>query len=274
MGKIKDMHGQRFGRLLVLRFSGMLNNSSRSAIWVCLCDCGKETLVPRSSLITGNTRSCGCLHNEVTSKRLSGDNHPMKRPEIKRKVSIANTGKKASIETRKKLSASHKGTHLSMEARKKLSDSISGEKSCKYGKSMKAETKQKISNSLLGKFVGEKNPAWKGGISFEPYCPKFNKNLRTRIRAFFDYRCMICGKPEIENLTKNGKQRLLSCHHVEYDKQACCNNNVVNFAALCQRCHGRMNGNTDRWEQILHRIINEIYDGKSYYTKEEYEHLE
>ena len=49
--------GERFGRLLVLTWP----KGNRCA---CLCDCGRETTVWKTSLPTGNTRSCGCLRDE------------------------------------------------------------------------------------------------------------------------------------------------------------------------------------------------------------------
>ena len=114
---------------------------------------------------------------------------------------------------------------------------------------------------------GEKSTNWRGGLSFEPYCPKFSKDLRRRIREFFEHRCICCGKHETELKQK------LSCHHVEYDKTACCTGMPVHFAALCRKHHATTNHNRERWESMLHRIIDEIYDGKSYYTKEEYAKL-
>ena len=114
---------------------------------------------------------------------------------------------------------------------------------------------------------GPNSPRWLGGISFEPYCPKFNKDLKRRIRAFFEYSCITCGKSTEEN------RRALGCHHVEYSKTACCDGEPVHFAALCNRCHARTNNDRARWEAMLHRIIDEIYGGRSYYTKEEWEAL-
>lgn len=44
--------------------------SIRGAIcYSCLCDCGKETIVDAHRLSSGNTKSCGCLKRELTSKR-------------------------------------------------------------------------------------------------------------------------------------------------------------------------------------------------------------
>ena len=65
MGTVKDLTGQRFGRLLVIRHEGSTNTE---AIWRCLCDCGKQVIVRGSSLRRGHTKSCGCLRDEIVSK--------------------------------------------------------------------------------------------------------------------------------------------------------------------------------------------------------------
>lgn len=57
----KDLTGQRFGRLVVLYDTGKRNDEK--IIWHCKCDCGNNTDVQGSNLITGNTMSCGCLHS-------------------------------------------------------------------------------------------------------------------------------------------------------------------------------------------------------------------
>ncbi len=40
-------------------------------MWACLCDCGNTTTVSRNSLSTGNTKSCGCLHELKKGENLS-----------------------------------------------------------------------------------------------------------------------------------------------------------------------------------------------------------
>ena len=127
----------------------------------------------------------------------------------------------------------------------------------------KAEHRAKVAATKNGKL----NPQWQGGKSFEPYCPLWNEDLRRRIRAFFDYKCVTCGKTTDEN------KRKLSCHHISYDKQICCNGNPVRFAALCTKCHCESGMDRNRWESMLHRIIDEIYGGRSYFTKEEWDVL-
>ena len=51
------MLGRRFGLLRVTAYAGRKNGRS---LWHCICDCGRETDVPESSLKNGNTTSCGC----------------------------------------------------------------------------------------------------------------------------------------------------------------------------------------------------------------------
>lgn len=124
-------------------------------------------------------------------------------------------------------------------------------------------------------FSGPRSPGWRGGISFEPYCEKFNNNLKERVRAFFEYRCILCGKHTKDNT--HGKRAInsgwkLSVHHVEYNKKACCDGAPVHFAALCHNCHAKTSsGDRQRWEDMLHRVIEEVYGGRSYFTKDEYE---
>lgn len=67
--------GRRFGRLSVVARSS--NAKSGNSRWLCFCECGNETVVVGSSLKNGGTRSCGCLHSDVTAasnkKRFHGN---------------------------------------------------------------------------------------------------------------------------------------------------------------------------------------------------------
>lgn len=62
MGKFIDLTGQRFGRLVVLGKYGTAKN--RQSIWKCKCDCGNIKNVIYGSLLSGSTKSCGCLLKE------------------------------------------------------------------------------------------------------------------------------------------------------------------------------------------------------------------
>lgn len=69
MHGLKDMTGQRFGRLVVLRRYG--RTDSGEATWICQCDCGNQHAVVGSSLRRGFTNSCGCLRDEIVSRTQS-----------------------------------------------------------------------------------------------------------------------------------------------------------------------------------------------------------
>lgn len=66
--RVKDLTGQRFGRLLVICYAGLTDR--HKAKWVCKCDCGNEKTVTSMCLMTGS-RSCGCLGKEVFLKRIT-----------------------------------------------------------------------------------------------------------------------------------------------------------------------------------------------------------
>lgn len=69
MGVLKDITGQRFGRLTVIQRTFDHNIKTRNAIWLCKCDCGKITSVVGTCLRSGDSRSCGCFAVEIQKKK-------------------------------------------------------------------------------------------------------------------------------------------------------------------------------------------------------------
>ena len=63
----KDRSGQVFGRLTVVSFQ--INDKKRNAIWLCRCECGSEIYTSIDKLLSGNTKSCGCLRLELSRER-------------------------------------------------------------------------------------------------------------------------------------------------------------------------------------------------------------
>ena len=63
-----DVTGQRFCRLAVLERVQVTDQ--RMAMWLCVCDCGRQVTVRGCSLTSGNTRSCGCLKRQMASDSL------------------------------------------------------------------------------------------------------------------------------------------------------------------------------------------------------------
>ncbi|MFD1432877.1 hypothetical protein [Lacticaseibacillus yichunensis] len=57
-----NLTGKRFGRLVVVGFSGQASNGN--ALWQCQCDCGKTMVTEGYRLRHGLTSSCGCYRAE------------------------------------------------------------------------------------------------------------------------------------------------------------------------------------------------------------------
>lgn len=64
-GRTKNKTNQRFGRLIALYPVRMKNRLG----WFCQCDCGNTTVVQSWSLVSGGTRSCGCIRKETTADK-------------------------------------------------------------------------------------------------------------------------------------------------------------------------------------------------------------
>ena len=58
----KDLTGRVFGHLTVTSFAFSRRSN---AYWNCQCDCGATAIIAATSLTTGATRSCGCMHWKV-----------------------------------------------------------------------------------------------------------------------------------------------------------------------------------------------------------------
>ena len=128
-----------------------------------------------------------------------------------------------------------------------------GEKNTFYGKKHTKETIKKIRNSdyhknLKGKKKPEgwgqkeKNPNWKGGLSFEEYGLEFDNPLKEQVRFRDGYKCKLCGCSQLEN----AKQ--LDVHHIDYNKK---NVDINNLISLCRSCHIKTNYNRTYWQEYF-----------------------
>lgn len=68
IGMCKDLRGQKFGRLTVLYRVISPNPQHPYAFWKCQCDCGNTIIVSNASLVSGNTKSCGCFARDRASE--------------------------------------------------------------------------------------------------------------------------------------------------------------------------------------------------------------
>lgn len=58
-----DLAGRKFGRLTAKYCVGVAGDNS-GAVWRCECECGTWVKIRRRSLISGDTKSCGCLRRD------------------------------------------------------------------------------------------------------------------------------------------------------------------------------------------------------------------
>jgi len=193
--QIKDITGQRFGKLIVISFYQLKNHR---VSWNCLCDCGTQKVIFGQYLKSNHVKSCGCMVKDGRSD------------ETKKKIGLAN-------------SISHKGMKYSEEARKNMSESKIGIKHWNWGKKSSIESRKKMSVAQSG----EKSHAWQGGLSYEEYPKYFNRMLKRYIRDRDNHTCLECGRLESEI------GRKLHIHHIDYNKFNCDSNNLISLCTSC-----------------------------------------
>ena len=147
----------------------------------------------------------------------------------------------------------------------------------KMSKTLSGRTKEnydylKRQSERMSSKTREKASNWQGGISFEPYCEKFDENFKERVRIFFDRKCYVCGKSEqeqIDEMIKRGKRpiRKLDVHHINYNKDTCCDDVKPLFVPLCRKCHMKTNQDKKYWEEFFTVSLEYLTDGKCFYTK-------
>lgn len=84
---------------------------------------------------------------------------------------------------------------------------------------------------------------WKGGISCEPYCQDWTKEYKDFIKERDGYKC--------SNPDCRGKDKLLSVHHIDYDKKNCDSSNLI---TVCRSCNTRANKDRE-WHTAWYQII-------------------
>ena len=76
-----DLTGQKFFRLTVIKRAGTYKEPSggSSPLWLCECQCGRETTIRGSGIRSGASKSCGCLRKETSAavgRKNAGDENP------------------------------------------------------------------------------------------------------------------------------------------------------------------------------------------------------
>jgi very-short-patch-repair endonuclease len=164
----------------------------------------------------GNTIWLGRKHSKETKKKMSewqlGENNCQKRPEVRRKNSMAHKGVVVSGETRKKLSKAGKGRIVTKETRMKIAEKNKGQKrtkaQCKRisesqkGKTLSKETRKKMSKSMTKLCKEGKHLQHLLQIS---NMAKFGRKNKAEWRL---HRMLMRLYPKMWLFTGNGRQRI------------------------------------------------------------------
>lgn len=190
------------------------------------------------------------IYNRLISKP-----RPTCSEETKRKIGLANKGKKISEEQKRRLSLINKGKKHSIQTRIKISEGHKGIKNYLYGKHLSIETRRKLSEShktnglippsrkgifpseetrkkmsLSGQW-GEKNVNWKNGATLKNAQIRMSFKYSEWRRKVFNrdnFTCVVCKKIGGD----------LEAHHIKsfahYPKSRF---EITNGITLCKDCH-------------------------------------
>lgn len=75
--RVKDIAGQTFGKLTVIRWAG--TNARGNAMWECQCACGESTTAAGDLIRRGTTTSCGCVKRQTWKKSMTHGQGGLKR---------------------------------------------------------------------------------------------------------------------------------------------------------------------------------------------------
>ena len=159
------------------------------------------------------------------------DDHPMRRPEIAKKVSDKLKGRIFSDDHKQKIGIKSLGRNPFANIIHPMKDPA---------------IRNKVSRTRImnGCSLGAKNWNWKGGISKELYCEIWtNKTFKDYLKEKDGYVCQNCGVTQRLSLKVYSKS--LTSHHINYDKQDCQESNLI---TLCLGCNTKANSNREYWE--------------------------
>lgn len=76
----QDISGKRFRSLVAIEPIG--RDNQKATIWLCLCDCGKQTKTTITRLNNGMVSSCGCLQAKKTREAVMGERNVNYNPDL------------------------------------------------------------------------------------------------------------------------------------------------------------------------------------------------
>lgn len=173
---------------------------------------------------------------KISSQKISGKNHYNWKGGLPNCIDCE---KPVSARHVKRCFKCHRKTQIGKGNYNYGNHKLKGQKNPMYGKPCSFNRKKKIRLALKGKYIGSKNPNWRGGIGREPYTYDFYK-IRSEIRKRDKYICQLC--LEFGDVV----------HHIDYNKR---NNQKENLITLCRICNSRVNGNRNYWTDYFQKQV-------------------
>ena len=232
----------------------LLHGSTKRVYRICE-GCGKDNDIEYYQYTYGYKRCRSC----AGKSRVFSSEH-------KRKISESNKNKTFSKETKRKMSKAHKGKNHRMYGKRHSEETKRRISKAHEGKTHSEEHNRHVSEANKGRIISEesrqRSSATKQGIPYEnwksyatdsPYCPAFNEECRESNREKYDRRCFLCNRLEEDNIDKNGKQKKLSVHHVDMNKNQGCDGHQWKLVPLCMKCHSSKT--TKKMEKYIEYIL-------------------
>ena len=186
MGRLSiDITNKKFGRLKVLERAG--KSAHGDILWKCMCKCGNIATPTYSSLVSGNTRSCGCLHKEILIANNKNRKSDIFNKRFGRLLVIGESEVKSKDGHYKWICKCDCGTELLVSG----NSLVRG-----VTKSCGCINRER----LLG--GGETHIGWKGGVNkynitlFKTYASRLvlYEEVRKDLNGLLELRCAYCGK--------------------------------------------------------------------------------
>lgn len=167
---------------------------------------------------------------------------PWNKGKLNKIIQICKTCKKQHLEfpTVKRNYCSRECYYKSRKGKQSPSKGYKWTKEQKQRLSLKRKEDIRLGKRVMKGFPLDKNPNWRGGKSFLPYPPEFNKKLKDKIKMRDNNEC------QAKNVSQcNG---YLVIHHIDYDKSNCKENNLI---TVCQGHNSLANFNIKFWRNYF-----------------------
>lgn len=238
--KPEDLTNKKIGLLTAIKYNNKDNQGK--CMWLWRCDCGKEKVIRSGDVMSGKTKSCGCIPRRIPENL---------------------TGQKFNRYTFIKESGKDKYGHILWLCRCDCGTEkiiIATQVKCGRVKSCGCFLRESSRKRMSGK----NSPNWNNNLTNEERTERENtrktstlryNRWRKKVFRRDNYTCQCC---------RNSKGGNLEAHHIRsWSSNEKLRHIVSNGIALCKRCHknfhkefGRKNNNKKQLSKFIKNHIN------------------